>query len=86
MKELLKRTEVLYLVAHLAITVMVIGSYVFLKASGHEDQTLENLILIIGGWWFGALGKSAVGDMKTRKPTETESTTVVAESVTTKEV
>lgn len=58
MKELLKRTEVLYLVAHLSITIMVIGAYVFLKASGHDDQTLESLILIIGGWWFGAMGKA----------------------------
>lgn len=78
MREKFKQTEVLYLVAHLSITLVVIGAYVFLKASGHDDQTLESLILIIGGWWFGAMGKSTISETLKKKdePTETDSTTV----------
>lgn len=74
MRELVKRTEVLYLLAHLSITVMVLGSYVFLKTSGHDDQTLESLILIIGGWWFGAMGKATVADTMSKKTTVISST------------
>lgn len=49
-------TEVLLIMAHLLITVTLLGSYVFLRVSGYDDTTLENLLLIVGGYWFGAVG------------------------------
>lgn len=80
MKELFKRTEVLYLVAHLSITMLVICAYVFLKATGHDDPMLSNLILIIGGYWFGAMGKASLSPSDTL----TKKTSVVTETETLK--
>lgn len=49
------RLEVLYLMAHLVITLSIIVLYGVLTALGHSDETLRNLLLLIGGYWFGAL-------------------------------
>lgn len=56
----MRRMEVYILMSHLLITVLVLGSYVYLQAVGVVDETLKNLLLIIGGYWFGAFGADKV--------------------------
>lgn len=50
------RTEVLTIMAHLVITLTIVGIYGYTVAIGKPDTTLQNLLLIIGGFWFGAMG------------------------------
>jgi len=42
--------------AHLLITLTIISIYGYTVAIGKPDTTLQNLLLIIGGFWFGAMG------------------------------
>lgn len=58
-----KRMEVLTLMAHLIISLFVLGGYLFTVAIGQPDTTLQNLALIIGGYWFGAVGGTKVKDV-----------------------
>ncbi len=51
-----QRTEVLTIMAHLLITLAVILSYGYTVAIGKPDTTLQNLLLLCGGFWFGAMG------------------------------
>lgn len=50
------RTEVLTVMAHLIITLTIVAIYGYTVAIGKPDTTLQNLLLIIGGFWFGAMG------------------------------
>ena len=52
------RLEVLALMAHLVVTLGILGLYGFSLFSGHPDTTLQNLLLIIGGYWFGVVGNA----------------------------
>jgi hypothetical protein len=56
----LPRLEVLYLMTHLVITLCIIVLYGVLTALGHNDETLRNLLLLIGGYWFGAMSGQTI--------------------------
>ncbi|CAM2914947.1 hypothetical protein [Erysipelothrix tonsillarum] len=54
-----KNTEVLTIVSHLLITVgILIGYIVVFLLSGESDVTLQNLLLLAGGFWFGLSAKA----------------------------
>lgn len=57
---MLNRLEVLTVMAHLLITLCILGAYVFTIHIGTPDETLKNLLLLIGGYWFGVMGKQQV--------------------------
>ena len=67
MSSILKSVEGLYLMAHLIITLVIIVAYTTLKAVGIEDDSFSNLLFILGGYWFGAMGTSKVKDKATTK-------------------
>jgi hypothetical protein len=48
---------VIILVAHLIITLVIIGFYGWGSIHGHEDETLKTILFAIIGYWFGAIGK-----------------------------
>lgn len=56
----MQRMEVYYLMAHLIITLAILGAYIYSTSLGLADETLKNLLLIIGGYWFGAMGANKV--------------------------
>lgn len=56
---MLDRMEVLKLGAHLAISIVVLLLYGYTVAIGKPDTTLQNFALLIGGYWFGAMGSAA---------------------------
>lgn len=47
---------VAYLVAHLVITLAILGVYAFSLVNGHPDETSKALLFSIVGYWFGAIG------------------------------
>lgn len=50
-------TEMVTLIAHLVITIFVIGAYVYLKMSNvHNEETFQPLLFVIVGYWFGSGG------------------------------
>lgn len=67
---MLQRTEVLTILAHLLISLAVLILYGYTVAIGKPDTTLQNLLLIIGGWWFGAMGKSKVTDIMNKRKSD----------------
>jgi TctA family transporter len=62
---------VLILMAHLIITLAVIGIYAYGSVTGHPDETLKTIIFAIIGYWFGAIGK----DQLTKKTDSTQDET-----------
>jgi uncharacterized membrane protein HdeD (DUF308 family) len=50
------RMGVLYLVAHLLITLGILGVYLYSLTTGHPDETSKVLLYTIVGYWFGAVG------------------------------
>lgn len=53
-----KRVEVLTLMAHLLITLALIGGYLYtLIALNAPDETLKLAIMTILGYWFGAVNR-----------------------------
>jgi hypothetical protein len=58
---------VVLLMAHLLVTLAILGVYALFAYLGKPLTTIENMLLIIIGWWFGAIGKETL-----RKPTPTE--------------
>lgn len=58
------RLEVMYIMAHLVITLCLLLLYGVLAWKGHQDEILQSLLLIMGGYWFGAMGAD-----KFKKPT-----------------
>lgn len=48
---------VLYLMAHLIITLAFIVVYAVFAYIGQPLTTIENMLLVIVGYWFGAMGK-----------------------------
>lgn len=54
MDRIVKNTEVLTIVSHLFITIgILVGYIVVFLVSGESDVTLQNLLLLAGGFWFG---------------------------------
>lgn len=49
------------LVAHLIITLAVLAIYAIFAGMGHQLTTIENMLLVIIGYWFGAVGGNATG-------------------------
>lgn len=47
-----------YLVAHLIISSLLIIGYIFLAFTGHSDETLKSGLLLVLGYWFGALANA----------------------------
>lgn len=64
--------EVLTLGSHLIITLALVVSYVVVLALGHTDGTLQNMVMLSGGFWFGMSAKSAMSK-KTDKKEDTGS-------------
>ena len=56
--------------AHVVITLCILGVYAVTLIKGAPDTTLQNLLLIIGGYWFGAMGQ---GMMKKSSPAPKDS-------------
>jgi hypothetical protein len=54
------RMGVLYLLAHLVITLGILGVYVYSLAIGHPDETSKVLLYTIVGYWFGAVGMDKI--------------------------
>jgi hypothetical protein len=56
----LDRMGVLYLVAHLIITLGILGVYLYSLTTGHPDETSKVLLYTIVGYWFGAVGMDKI--------------------------
>lgn len=63
------RTEVLYLSAHLIITILLIIIYAVTLLTGKADATLQTVLTVVVGYWFGAMGVNALG-VKKDNPTK----------------
>jgi hypothetical protein len=73
---MLDRMEVLKLGAHLLISIVVLLLYGYTVAIGKPDTTLQNFALLIGGYWFGAMGNSAVKKLTAPRSKKDDSTGV----------
>lgn len=56
----LDKMGVLVLVAHLIITLAMLVIYTIFAVNGHQVTTIENMLLVIVGYWFGAMGTNAI--------------------------
>lgn len=54
------RMGVLLLMAHLVITLSMLALYAFFAYLGKPITTIENMLLVIVGYWFGAMGTSSI--------------------------
>lgn len=54
------RMGVMILVAHLIITLAILVLYGIFAYIGQPLTTVENMLLIIVGYWFGAMGKNSL--------------------------
>lgn len=60
----LSKPGVIYLMAHLLITLAVIAVYlVIYLVTGESDQTMKMALIVIIGYWFGAMGKGTVTEL-----------------------
>jgi len=66
------RVEVAQIVLHFLITICILGAYLYTIAIHQPDETLKNLLLLIGGYWFGVLGKNAVAQKFGSKDSSTD--------------
>lgn len=51
---------VFILSAHLIVTLAMIAVYVVFAYLGKPLTTIENMLLVIVGYWFGAMGTTAI--------------------------
>lgn len=66
MDRVFKNTEVLTIVSHLFITLGILIGYIMVfLISGESDVTLQNLLLLAGGFWFGLSAKSKANSKNT---------------------
>jgi flagellar basal body-associated protein FliL len=76
------RMGVLVLMAHLIITIAVLGLYAYFVHMGKDTAQIETMLLVILGYWFGAMGTSAIrpnagtqinqaNEVKVNQPSET---------------
>lgn len=54
------RMGVLVLTAHLIITLAMIAVYALFALQGKPLTTIENMLLVIVGYWFGAMGSNTI--------------------------
>lgn len=54
------RMGVLYLMAHLIITLVIIGGYIYSAIQGQPDEALKMGLATILGYWFGAAGMERI--------------------------
>ena len=54
------RMGVLLLMAHLVITLAILALYGLFAYLGKPITTIENMLLVIVGYWFGAMGTGAI--------------------------
>lgn len=58
-----KSMEGVGLMLHFCITLAILAGYVYTLITGHPDETLRNLLILIGGYWFGVLNQSKISKM-----------------------
>lgn len=56
----LDRMGVLVLLSHLIITLAMLTLYGVFAYMGKPLTTIENMLLVIVGYWFGAMGTNAI--------------------------
>lgn len=54
------RMGVLVLMSHLVITLAMLGLYGVFAYIGKPVTTIENMLLIVIGYWFGAMGTQSI--------------------------
>ncbi len=67
----LQSKEVLTIGSHLILSIVLVLSYVYTAAIGKPDPTLQSLVLIMGGYWYGAMksaGKTKSSKEDTKDP------------------
>lgn len=60
MKMEIEKMGVYVLVAHLIITLAIIGVYCYTLITGQGDETLKTILTVIVGYWFGSMGVNAI--------------------------
>jgi hypothetical protein len=60
----LDKMGVIVLMAHLVITLVIIGAYLFTLWIGKPDEIFKVAIPVIIGYWFGAMGANALTKKK----------------------
>ena len=64
------RMGVLVLTAHLIITLAMLTLYGLFVYLGKEVVTIENMLLVIVGYWFGAMGATSLRKTDDKKEGE----------------
>jgi predicted RND superfamily exporter protein len=59
---------VVVLMSHLTVTLAILAVYALFAYLGKPLTTIENMLLIIVGWWFGAISKESLK----KQPDKTE--------------
>jgi hypothetical protein len=54
------RMGVYVLMSHLVITIAVLVLYAYFVYMGKDTAQIETMLLVILGYWFGAMGTSAI--------------------------
>lgn len=54
------RMGVLVLMSHLIITIAILGLYGLFVYMGKDVSTVEMILMVIIGYWFGAIGKDSI--------------------------
>lgn len=67
------------LLAHLIITLAIIGVYAYTVVTGQGDETLKTILMVIIGYWFGSMGATALRKPETTATITEEKTTIVTE-------
>ena len=68
---------VLILVAHLIITLAILSVYALFAYMGKPLTTIENMLLVIVGYWFGTMGGNAIRNGRQTEQTVEEHKKVV---------
>lgn len=78
------RMGVLVLMAHLIITLAILALYGYSLHNGKPVTSIENILLVIMGYWFGSMGSNALrpnGTTQVNKANEVNVTEQVTEKV-----
>jgi hypothetical protein len=81
----LSRMGVMYLLAHLIITLGIMGVYAYSVAIGHPDETSKVLLYTIVGYWFGAVGMDKIKPASQAAPVTTVHSTLTTSTPTTQQ-
>jgi hypothetical protein len=63
----MQREGAWYLMSHVIITLALIMVYAYTIHLGLPDQTLQNILLIMAGYWFGAMGMDKIKGKAVKK-------------------